>query len=258
MYDYEVLGIVFAGSIEEIGKGVSQYKVGDKVFGINVTTLGCYAEYLAVSETTPMAITPHNCSFEEAASTVFGGHTALHFLKKAKVAKGQKILIYGASGSVGTSAIQLAKYYGAKVTAVTSSDNLELVTSLGADEVIDYTQMNWMNTEEKYDVIYETVDKTSVSKIAQLLQPNGTLILGAVIIKGMVQGWLAAQKFKFKLIGGVADVTSKDMMFIKELIETGKLKPVIDQTFNLEQMSDAHKYVDLGHKKGNVIITINH
>jgi NADPH:quinone reductase-like Zn-dependent oxidoreductase len=252
------LGMVFAGIVEEVGSGVAKYKVEDKVFGINVKTLGCFAEYVVISDDTPMALMPKNCTFEEAAATIFGGHTALHFLKKAKIIEGHKILIYGASGAVGTSAIQLAKYYGAEVTAVTSSSNFELAKKLGAYKVIDYTDTNWLETIEKYDVVYETVNKTAVFEIAKLLKTNGTLILGAVIIKGMIEGYLATLKFKIRLIGGVADVTSKDIETLKELIENGNLKPVIDKTFELEQMAEAHEYADQGHKKGNVAISVNH
>jgi NADPH:quinone reductase-like Zn-dependent oxidoreductase len=253
-----VFGILFAGIVERVGANVTSSKIGDEVFGINVKTLGCFAEYVVIESDTPIALKPHNCTFEEAAAAVFGGHTALHFIKKAQIKEGQKTLIYGASGSVGTSAIQIAKYYGANVTAVTSVKNFDLVKNLGADDVIDYTNLNWLQTGQKYDVLYETVNKTPIFKIAKLVKPNGTLILGAVIIKGMLEGFIASQIYKFKLIGGVADVNAKDMDFLKELIETGKLKPTIDQIFELEQMAEAHYYVDAGHKKGNVVIKINH
>jgi NADPH:quinone reductase-like Zn-dependent oxidoreductase len=253
-----VLGMIFSGIVEEVGINIANYKVGDEVFGINEKTLGCFAEYVVVSGETAMAIIPQNCTFEEAAATVFGGHTALHFLRKVEIKTGQSILIYGASGSVGTTAIQLAKHYGGKITAVTSGENLELAKSLGADKVVDYSNPNWLETNEKYDIIYETVNKTTVFDMAKLLKPNGTLILGAVIIKGMVEGLLASLKFKIKLIGFVAEVTSKDMEILKELIESGELKPVIDRTYELEQMVEAHKYVDQGHKKGNVVVNIKH
>jgi NADPH:quinone reductase-like Zn-dependent oxidoreductase len=251
-----ILGNVISGVVEEVGKDVTTFKVGDEVFGLNDMTMGCYAEYISVKEKTPLAIKPKNLNFEEAAALVFGGHTALHFLKKAGVAKGQKVLIYGASGAVGTSAIQIAKYYEAQVTAVTSTSNIELVKSLGADNIIDYTKDDLSGKDDTNDILYETIDKTEVPKIAKLVKPNGTLILGAVLIKGMIQGQLAAKKLNIKVIAGVASVTSKDMEFISQLAQNGNLKPVIDKTYNLEQMSDAHRYVDQGHKKGSVIIKI--
>jgi NADPH:quinone reductase-like Zn-dependent oxidoreductase len=252
----KVLGNVISGVVEAVGKGVTNFKVGDEVFGLCDMTMGAYSEYLVVSDTTPLALKPKNTSFEEAAATIFGGHTALHFLKKAGIATGQKVLIYGASGAVGSSAIQFAKYYGANVAAVCSTQNIELVKALGADRVIDYTKQDMSGIDQEFDVVYETVDKTDINTIAKLVKPNGTLILGAVIIKGMVQGLLASIKMKIKLVVGTAEVTSKDMDFLKDLIEVGKLKPVIDKTYTLENIVEAHRYVDQGHKKGNVVIQI--
>jgi NADPH:quinone reductase-like Zn-dependent oxidoreductase len=251
-----VLGNVISGVVESVGKNVTNFKAGDEVFGLNDMTMGCYAEYIVVSDTTPLAIKPKNFSFEEASALVFGGHTALHFLKKAEVKQGNKILIYGASGAVGTSAVQIAKHFGAEVTAVTSTGNIDLVKSLGADKVIDYTKENLTEIEGVFDVVYETVDKSSVSTMAKLVKPNGALILGAVIIKGMIQGMLASKKYNIKMIAGVASVTSQDMAFISELAEKGILKPVTDKTYSFDQMSDAHRYVDGGHKKGSVVVKI--
>jgi NADPH:quinone reductase-like Zn-dependent oxidoreductase len=253
----QVLGMVISGTIEEVGEKVTSYKVGDDVFGLNQKYLGCNAQYVAVPDNEPLAIKPSNVNFEEASSFVFGGHTALHFLKKATLQAGQKIMIYGASGAVGTSAIQIAKYYGAEVTAVTSTKNLDFVRSIGADHVIDYTQVDLTTIKDKYDVIYETVDKCSIAKLSKLLKPDGTLILGAVIIKGLLIGLWHSKRSKFKLIAGVAEVNSKDMNTIKELVEIGALKPVIDKTYKLEQTSLANEYVDQGHKKGNVVIKID-
>ena len=235
---------------------MTTFKIGDEVFGLNDLTMGTYAEYLVVQESTPLALKPSNTSFEEAAATVFGGHTALHFLKKADIKTGQKVLIYGASGAVGSAAVQIAKYYGAQVTAVCSTANLELVKNLGADTVLDYTKQDLSGMEKEFDVVFETVDKIEVSKIAKLLKPNGVLILGAVLIKGVLQGVIASKRLNLKLIAGMAEVKSKDMNFIKELIENQNFKPVIDKTYTLEQMSQAHEYVDKGHKVGNVVISI--
>ena len=251
-----ILGNVISGVVEEIGKEVSLFKVGDEVFGLNDFTMGTYAEYLVVPEGIPLAHKPSNMNFEEAASTVFGGHTALHFLKKAKIQNGQKVLIYGASGAVGSSAVQLAKYYGAHVTAVCSTVNLELVKSLGADSVIDYTKDDLSSLQGSFDVVFDTVDKIPVSKIAKLSKNDGTLILSAALIKGMLQGVWIAKTSKIKVIAGVVEVTSQDMNFIRELAENGSLKPVIDRTYPLDQMQAAHEYVDKGHKKGNVVVKI--
>jgi NADPH:quinone reductase-like Zn-dependent oxidoreductase len=251
-----VLGIVIAGIVEAVGENVTSFKIGDEVFGLNVDTLGANAEYMNVKDNTPLSIKPANLSFEESASLVFGGHTALHFLKKTQVKKDQSILIYGASGSVGTSAIQIAKYYGAKVTAVTSTENLNLVKNLGADEVIDYTKIDVSQLNLKYDIVYETVDKIPTNKVARLVKNKGVLILGAALVKGMIQGFIISKKVGIKLITGVANVTSKDMQFLKELAEKDVLKPVIDKTFILEEMVEAHKYVDKGHKRGNVVIKV--
>ncbi len=252
----KVLGNVISGIVEAVGKDVTSYKAGDEVFGLCDMTMGAYAEYLVVPESTPLSLKPTNTSFEEAAATVFGGHTALHFVKKANVKAGQKVLVYGASGAVGSCLVQLAKYYGAEVTAVCSTGNIELVKKLGADVVIDYTKQSLSEITDQFDVVFETVDKTEVSKIAKLVKPNGVLVLGAVIIKGALEGLIASKMLKLKLIAGVAEVTSNDMSFLKELIENNSLKPVIDKTYSLEEMSQAHEYVDKGHKVGNVVIKI--
>jgi NADPH:quinone reductase-like Zn-dependent oxidoreductase len=252
-----VLGNVISGIVEAVGKDVIVFKVGDEVFGLNDMTMRCYAEYVVVADTTPLPIKRINLNFQQAAALVFGGHTALHYLKKAQISNGQKVLIYGASGAVGTSAIQIAKHYGAEVTAVTSTGNVDLVKNLGADTVLDYTKNNLSGLEGKFDVVYETVDKTKVSEIAKLVKPNGVLMLGAALIKSMIQGVIISKKLKLKLVVGEAKVTSKDMEFLAQLAESGDLKPVIDKTYNLEQISAAHEYVDLGHKKGNIVIKMN-
>jgi NADPH:quinone reductase-like Zn-dependent oxidoreductase len=252
-----ILGMVFAGAVEEVGSAVTGFKIGDEVFGINEKKLSCFAQYVVVSSNIAMSIKPKNLNFEESASLVFGGHTALHFLKKAGITKGQKVLIYGASGSVGTAAVQIAKYYGAIVTAVCSTANLEFVKNLGADLVIDYTKQNLLEIKETYDVVYETVDKTRVLDIAKLIKPKGTLILGAVIIKGALEGLCASKQHKIKMIAGVAEVTSKDMEFLAQLAQDNYLKPVIDKIFTLDKIVEANRYVDEGNKKGNVVVELS-
>jgi NADPH:quinone reductase-like Zn-dependent oxidoreductase len=250
-----ILGIVLSGVVEAVGQEVTKYKVGDEVFGLTDTMkIGTYAEYKCVSQDSAITIKPTNITFQEAAAIPFGAHTALHYLKKANLKAGQKILIYGASGSVGTNAVQLAKYYGAEVTAVCSTANLEMVKKLGADKVVDYTKQDLSTIDEVFDVVYETVNKVEVGKIAKLVKKEGILMLGDALIKEMLQGAWIAKRSNIKLIAGVAEVTAKDMDFIKELVESGKLKPVIDKTYKLEQMVEAHEYVEKGHKRGNVVV----
>ncbi len=254
---HAVLGMVFSGVIEEIGPGVTHFQVGDAVFGLSSDEMGAYAEYLAIPATAEIARKPVTLSHEHTAAIVFGGHTALHFLRQADLQAGQKILIYGASGSVGSAAVQLAKHhYDAYVTGVCSTDNLDMVKALGADRVIDYTTIDIYSISERFDVVYETVNKTSVTKIANLLKPGGKLILGAALIKGMLQGsWLSARS-KIKVIGGVAKTDPDDLALLGQLATEGKLQPVIDRTYLLNQMAEAHEYVEQGHKKGNVVVQV--
>lgn len=252
-----ILGVVLAGKVEKSGKDVTRYKTGDKVFGLSDKIFGTYAEYICLPETSALALMPDNVSFGEAAVIPFGGHTALHFLRKANIKNGQSILVYGASGAVGTAVVQLAKYYGAAVTAVCSNANVEMVKSLGADRVIDYTKTDVTTIDETFDIIFETVNKIPVSEIKKLLKKNGTLILGSAMIKEMLQGAVISFSGNAKVLMGEASATSDDMSFMKELVNNSKLKPVIDRTYNLEQIAEAHVYVEGGHKRGNVVIKIS-
>ena len=248
----QILGIVYSGIVVEIGNNVKNFKIGDEVFGINENELGCYAEFVAINSDSAIDLKPKNLTFEESVSLIFGGHTALHFLKKAEIKAGQEILIYGASGSVGVSAVQLAKFYGAKVTTITSQKNTDLMKNLGANITLDYNS----KITQKYDIVYDTVGKVAVKTIANLTKENKILILGGAIIKGALQGLWFSKTNKIKLIIGTAEVTNLDIQFLKKLAESGDLKPVIDRVYNLEEIQEAHKYVDLGHKVGNVIIKI--
>lgn len=253
----DVLGEELAGSIESVGKNVTLFKKGDKVFAFpGHSSFGCYAEYKCMYENAVIVIKPDSICYEEAAAISFGGGTALHFMRKADIKKGQKVLIYGASGSVGTYAVQLAKYFGAEVTGVCSTTNLKLVKSLGADNVIDYTKQDFTKNGEKYDVIFDAVGKSTYTGCIRALKKEGVYLHAvATPALSMRMRWTSMTTNK-KMIGGTLIPKAEDMIFLGELVEKGKISPVIDRMYPLQQIVEAHRYVDRGHKKGNVVITI--
>jgi 2-desacetyl-2-hydroxyethyl bacteriochlorophyllide A dehydrogenase len=254
-----ILGVELAGEIEAVGKGTKLLKEGDQVFGDTGASYGAYAEYVTMPEDGAVAIKPVNMTYEEAAAVPRGAKTALFFLRdKGKIQSGRNVLIYGASGSVGTFAVQLAKYYGAEVTAVCSTSNLELVKSLGADKVIDYTKEDFTKNGRSYDIIYDTVGKSSISRGKSSLNENGIYLVGSGGASAMVRMLWTSIAGSKKVIFGVAPERKEDLIFLKELIEAGQIRSVIDRRYPLEQIVEAHRYVDKGHKRGNVVITVEH
>jgi NADPH:quinone reductase-like Zn-dependent oxidoreductase len=257
---HPILGQELAGEIEATGRNVTRFKPGDQVFGIDM--FGAYAEYKCMPENGALAIKPVNLSYEEAASIPNGALTALPFLRdKGAIQSGQTVLIYGASGSVGAAAVQLAKYYGAEVTGVCSTTNLEWVKALGADQVIDYTREDFTENDKTYDIIFDTVGKCSFSECKGSLADEGifltTVPTPLIILQSLWTAKGGSKKVKFVAAGLMpASEKVKDLVFIADLIESGKIKAVIDRCYPLEQIVEAHRYVEQGHKKGNVVITI--
>ncbi len=258
----QILGMEFAGKVESVGKAVTRFAVGDQVFGSTGFKFGAHAEYVCVPDNRLLAMKPVNMTLEEAAAVLFGGVSALYFLKKAQIQAGQKVLIYGASGSVGVFAVQLAKHFGARVTAVCSTANLELVKSLGADEVVDYTREDFSKAGRVYDVVVDTVGHSGFARSLKSLKRGGFYVRvggsGRLLpmLGGILRGKCVSLTGAAKVVSGVADGIPADQSFLKELIETGKLRTVIDRRYPLGEIAEAHRYAEAGHKKGHVVIVL--
>ncbi len=254
-----ILGQEFAGEVEEAGKGVTEFKPGDAIFGITGLRFGAYAEYACIdaeAEDAALALKPQNLAYEQAACAPTGGLEAIHFLGLAKVQRGERVLILGAGGSIGTVGVQLAKYYGAHVTAVDRTGKLEMLRGIGADEVIDFTREDFTKRGEQYDVIFDAVGKSSLTQNARTLAPKGRYLLTnprfATLLQGMWLGWTSDKK----VISQFAARKPDEMRLLEELLTNGDLKPVIDRTYALQETVEAHRYVESGEKKGCVVIRV--
>ena len=255
---FGILGNEFAGIIDETGKDVRLFNVGDKVFGYNDTRFGAHAEFMAIAETDAIAAIPGDITFEQAAPITEGAHYALGNIRAAKVSAGQNVMIYGASGAIGSAAVQLAKYFGAYVTAVCNTQNVGVVKSLGPDEVIDYQTQNFTETSMKFDFIFDAVGKSSFGECKQLLKKRGIYISTELgknsenIFLALLTPLMKGKKVMFPL----PSITKEDVIFLKQLVESGKYKPLVDRTYPFDRIVDAYRYVETGQKVGNVVIIL--
>lgn len=255
---FKTLGNEFAGEIEAIGKDATSFNIGDKVFGFSGTKFGAHAEYMTIAENEAITTIPHNLTFEEAAPITEGGHYALCDIRAANIKSGQNVLIYGASGAIGSAAVQLAKYFNAKVTAVCNTKNVELVKSLGADQVIDYTKQDFTKTDQTFDFVFDAVGKSSFGQCKPLLNKKGIYISTELginsenILLALITPIFGGKKVIFP----IPTISKEDVIFLKELVVIDKYKPVIDRRYTLEQIVEAYKYVETGQKTGNVVITM--
>ncbi len=250
-----ILGSEFAGEVESVGKDVKSFKQGDQVFGYLGQSMGAYVEYLCMPEGGVVAIKPSNMTYEEAAVVPYGAIMALPLLKKANLRPGQKVLINGASGGIGSAAVQLAKYFEAAVTGVCGTPRLEFVKSLGADKVIDYTKENFIQSGESYDLIFDILGKSSFSRCKSSLKQNGRYLLASFKMKQLFQMLWTSMIGKKRVICAIAPGSREDLISVKGLIEAGKIKSIIDKRYPFEQTAEAHRYIEKGQKKGNVVIT---
>lgn len=252
-----ILGVELSGEIEAVGNAVTRFVPGDQVYASSGSALGGYAEYQCLPEDGQLAIKPANMTYEEAAAVPHGALCALHYLRKGNVQSGQKVLVFGASGSIGTYAVQLAKHFGAEVTGVCSTAKVDIVKSLGADHVIDYKKEDFTQNGQTYDAIFDTIGKSPFSGSVRSLKEGGFYLRAVhLTLPSMLRGLWTSMTSSKKVIGGVAVYTAENLVFLKELIEAGKLKAVIDRSYPLEQIAEAHRYAETGQKTGNVVITV--
>ena len=252
-----ILGSELAGEIEAVGKDVKKFEKGDQVFGYSGLNLGAYAEYICLPEAGAVALKPSNLTYEEASTLPYGAIMATSLLGKANIQRGQKVLINGASGGIGSMAVQLAKHFGAEVTGVCGTPRLEFVKSLGADKVIDYTKEDFTRNGETYDLIFDILGRSSFSRLKRSLKPNGIYLLASYKMKALLQMlWTSITGGKQKVICAFANETSESLDFVKKLVEEGKIKAIVDRSFPMEQAAEAHRYVEEGHKQGPVVIAI--
>jgi NADPH:quinone reductase-like Zn-dependent oxidoreductase len=255
---FGILGNEFAGIIEAVGKDVTLLNIGDKVFGYNDKKFGAHAEYMTITETDAITTIPNNVTFEQAAPITEGAHYALCDIRAVKIKKGQNVMIYGASGAIGSAAVQLAKYYGAKVTAVCNTQNVEVVKSLDADQVIDYIAQDFTKIDQKFDFIFDAVGKSSFKQCKPLLIKNGTYISTELgknsenIFLALITPLLGGKKVLFP----IPTIKKEDVIFLKKLVESGKYKPLVDRLYHLDKIVDAYNYVETRQKVGNVVITL--
>lgn len=253
----QIIGVVLSGVVTEIGSKVTKFQIGNEVFGTTGMDFGTYAEFKCLPEDGVLALKPMCLSHQEAAAIPFGGNTAHYFLKQANIQKGQKVLIYGASGAVGVAAVQIAKSLGAMVSAVCSTKNMKMVSSLGADTVLDYTKSDFCLSSDTYDVVFDTVGKTSYSNTLDSIKNSGYFLGSAFGLKDTLRAIYSSLIAKKKVKFGVISETSKDVEYLCRLIESNELQAVIDRQYTLEQLVEAHTYVETGHKKGCVVINVS-
>lgn len=253
---HPILGSELSGVVESVGSAVSRFQVGEPVFAFTGTGMGCYVEYMCMTEDGALALKPANLDFEEAAALSFGGTTALGFLRKAGIRKGDHVLVNGASGGVGTAAVQLAKHFGAEVTGICSAGNVALVKSIGADDVIDYAAEDFTRSSKKYDIIVDTAGTAPFSRSRGSLKKGGRLVLVLATMSDVLKAPWVSLASGMKVLAGSPSWKSEDLRFLAGLAESGRFRPVIDRRYLFSQMAEAHRYVEVGHKKGNVVITM--
>ncbi|WKZ36936.1 MAG: NAD(P)-dependent alcohol dehydrogenase [Anaerolineales bacterium] len=251
-----ILGSEFAGDVESVGKDVKRFKKGDAVFGYRGQSMGANAEYLCLPQDGMVTHKPVNMTYEEAATVPYGALTALSLLRKVNVQAGQKVLVIGASGRIGSAAVQLANYFGAEVTGICSTPGLDFVKSLGADRVIDYTKEDFTQNGETYDLIFDVMRKSSFSQSRNSLSPNGIYLLASFKMKQLFQMLWTSMRGGRKVVCALSSEKIEDLDLIKELVEAGKFKSVIDKRYPLEQMAEAHRHAETGGRQGNVVITV--